>query len=163
MKKPSNRRWVLFIPLAVLTAIVWLFASELAAPKVQGYIESPLIGQPMPDIGIDLPEGPFVLNFFASWCTPCAVEHSNLMQMQKGGVKIIGVAYKDSRKNITDWLKRRGNPYMAYEHDKGAAIAMGITGVPESFAVDKNHIVRARFQGPLEEQSTVDEFLRTMQ
>ena len=159
----SRRRLVLFIPLAVLTAIVWLFAQQLAAPKVQGYIESPLIGKPLPYLGIDLPPPPFIINVFASWCAPCAIEHAPLMDMQKQGVKIVGIAFKDSRKNIDEWLKKRGNPYVSVQHDKGQALTLGITGVPESFAVDKDGIVRMRFQGPLEEPQTIKDFLQVMQ
>lgn len=163
MKKPSRRRLVLFLPLAVLTAIVWLFAQELAAPKVQGYVESPLIGQPLPDLGVPVPDGPFIVNFFASWCAPCAVEHPSLMDMQEQGIKIIGIAYKDSYKGVDEWLEKRGNPYVSVHHNKEQAVILGITGVPESFAVDANHVVRARFQGPLEEPQTIDGFLKALQ
>lgn len=163
MKKPSSRRFVLFLPLIVLTAIIWLFAQELAAPKVQGYIESPLIGQSVPDLGIKLPDGPLIINVFASWCAPCAIEHSHLMELQKQNIAIIGIVYKDSRKNIADWFKKRGNPYALVEHDKGQALTLGITGVPESFALDKNHIVRARFQGPLEDPQIIADFLKALQ
>lgn len=155
-----------YIPLLIFAAFAVLFANRLINPRVMGTIDSPLIGKPIPDLGFKhLPDGPFILNFFASWCAPCVVEHPHLMDLRKSGIVIVGVAFKDTPENIDVFLKDRGNPYKFILADSGdgPAIIMGITGVPESYAIDANHIVRARIQGPLEDPRVIAQFKAAVQ
>lgn len=159
---------VTLLPLLVFVLLTLLFADRLAAPRVNGAIDSPLIGKPMPELPFaNWPKDikpPYIVNVFASWCAPCVIEHPNLIALQKTGITIIGIAYKDTQANIKKYLKAGGNPYKAVLYDdKGeAAILLGITGVPESFAVDAQGLVRARQQGPFADADTINDFVREM-
>jgi cytochrome c biogenesis protein CcmG/thiol:disulfide interchange protein DsbE len=150
---------VTIAPLCALVLLVILFMGGLINPRASGSIDSPLIGQNVP-LNIKT-KPPYIINMFASWCAPCAVEHPALMQLQKQGVRIIGVAYKDTPEKINAYLSTGGNPYAELIHDpKGAlGITLGITGVPESFAVDGAGIIRARLQGPFTNDDDVQNFV----
>lgn len=79
---------------------------------------------------------PVLVNIFASWCAPCRIEHPLLMDLsQTEEVIMVGIAYHDSRKNLTDYLDELGNPYdyIAIDDDGQAAIDLGVRGVPETF------------------------------
>jgi len=137
------------IPLAVFIVLAGMLLYRIENPRVTGSVDSPLIGRPLPDIGMAV-KGPAIVNFFASWCAPCKVEHPYLLIAKSRGIKIVGVAYKDKQTNIAAYLQRGGNPYVnvIYDDDGKKAIDLGITGVPESFLVDEKGIVRRRLQGP---------------
>jgi cytochrome c biogenesis protein CcmG/thiol:disulfide interchange protein DsbE len=94
---------------------------------------------------------PVLVNFFASWCPPCAEEHPMLMQLQKQGVIIWGIAYKDVKQDTLNFLKERGDPFTRLAQDQPGRVAIdwGVTGVPESFLVDGKGIVRWHMPGPL--------------
>lgn len=100
---------------------------------------------------IYLPIHPFLLNAFASWCTPCALEHP--VWMSARGVTIMGLGWKDTPENIKKWIAGHGNPYAQLWQDAGgnASIPLGISGVPETFLVDGAGLVRYRFSGPVTE------------
>lgn len=159
-----KRNILVFLPFIIFAGLAILFATRLSDPRVNGYVESPLIGKALPDIGVTLPGSPFIVNFFASWCAPCAIEHPNLMKMKKDGIAIIGVVFKDTPENIDAFLKKHGNPYstIVYDDGSGPSINMGITGVPESYAIDRNHIVRMRHQGPLEDPVIINQLLEAL-
>ncbi|MBU6234515.1 MAG: redoxin family protein [Alphaproteobacteria bacterium] len=151
------------IPLVAVLLLVALFMGRLADPRMAGAIDSPLIGKPAPALGANI-KPPYVINFFASWCTPCAIEHPFLMKMKAQGVQIIGIAYKDTPEKITEYLARGGNPYtkIVYDDKGDEGITFGITGVPESFAVDSTGIIRTRLQGPFADEIAVKDFLEAM-
>lgn len=159
-----KKSWLTILPLAFILLLVAMFMDRLATPRMSGAIDSPLIGKPVPpELGITT-EPPYVINLFASWCTPCAIEHPYLLSMHKNGTKIIGIAYKDSIANIAKYLKLGGNPFSQVKYDENgdAGITLGITGVPESFAVDAAGIIRARQQGPFGDDASVKEFLEML-
>jgi cytochrome c biogenesis protein CcmG/thiol:disulfide interchange protein DsbE len=108
--------------------------------------------------------GPVVLNFFASWCAPCVEEHRLLINIANQGVPIWGIAYKDAGPQAGAFLKQRGNPYLRTARDDAGRVAIdfGITGVPESFVVDRHGIVRWHIGGPLTAQIVVDQLMPTM-
>ncbi len=93
------------------------------------------------------------INFFASWCTPCAAEMPELIALKKQfpDIKIIGVVWNDDPKNMHVFLKQHGNPFDTIWLDpKGnATMALGIKGIPESFVIDVNSQVRYHIPGPL--------------
>ena len=96
----------------------------------------------------------FIINIFASWCVPCKTEHPLLMQLKKNKISIIGINYKDNKKNAKIFLKKYGNPYQEVLLDnKGElSINLGAYGVPETFLVDKNFEIIDKHIGPINNQ-----------
>ena len=97
----------------------------------------------------------YFINIWASWCIPCKEEHKLLMELKKDGrIELIGFNYKDNFTNASSFLKDLGNPYDIIVSDKDgtASIEWGAYGVPESFLVYQNKIIK-RFIGPINNQS----------
>lgn len=129
---------------------------------------TPLENKPVPGVAIEYldSDGEFrltdfggnivVLNFFASWCTNCRTEHQALLSAASGyedlGVEFVGVAYLDDRANSRAFLDElgRGDPY-TYGFDEGSRVAVefGVVGLPETFFIDAEGIVRAKVSGPV--------------
>jgi len=103
-----------------------------------------------------------VINFYASWCTPCAAEMPELAALKKQFPKIhlAGIAWNDDPKTLTKWLKANGNPFHSSWLDaKGdATIDLGIKGIPETIVVDATGAIRFRLAGPLTEEVRNGEF-----
>ena len=100
----------------------------------------------------------YFMNIWASWCIPCKEEHKFLMELKKNGkIKLIGFNYKDNFKNASSFLKDLGNPYDIVVSDKDGtrSIEWGAYGVPESFLIYNNKIIK-KYIGPLNQQ-LVDE------
>lgn len=118
-----------------------------AAPAVQvtPLGDSPVFG----DADLRVP-GVKLVNFFASWCAPCRVEHPMLEKLASEGIKIYGVNYKDRPEDALGFLAELGNPYAAMGQDSGRmALDWGVYGVPETYVIDgEGHIV-LRFAGPI--------------
>jgi cytochrome c biogenesis protein CcmG/thiol:disulfide interchange protein DsbE len=157
------RRLAAFAPLAALLAAIALFAgwSLRRNPQVT---PNAMVGKPVPDVILPrlsgagyaplraLGKGPVLVNFYASWCAPCAQESPALMALKAEGVRIVGVAYKDDPNASTKFLKRLGDPYVESLEDRSgaAAIEFGLTGVPETYAVDAHGVIRAKRAQPLD-------------
>ena len=97
----------------------------------------------------------YLLNIWSSWCVPCKQEHPILMElMQDDNLKVIGLNYKDTKKNANNFLKELGNPYSIIIFDnKGTnSIEWGAYGVPESFLINNNKIIK-KYIGPLNKVS----------
>ncbi len=95
-----------------------------------------------------------LLNFWASWCGPCRKEHPYLMKLSmENNLDLIGINFKDKKKNALDFLKELGNPYDEIADDKFGkqSVNFGIYGIPESILVDKNLIIIKKFIGPISE------------
>ena len=91
----------------------------------------------------------YIINFFASWCKPCLLEHPLLMEMKKKGVKIIGINFRDDEENFKEWISEHGNPFEYILRDDGTiAYEMGLIGVPETLFI-VNKIIQRKIQGPL--------------
>ena len=96
----------------------------------------------------------YLLNIWSSWCVPCRQEHPFLMDLNLDDkVIIIGINYKDNLKNAENFLKELGNPYekIFIDLDGTIAIEWGAYGVPESFLIYKNEIIK-KYIGPLNQQ-----------
>jgi len=97
-----------------------------------------------------------LVNFFATWCKPCRDEHSYIKMFSKDQkIKIIGINYKDNPKNAIEWLNKLGNPYSSVPIDKDGTIAIdwGVYGIPETFLVNSNSIIKYRHVGPVTEKA----------
>ena len=97
----------------------------------------------------------YLLNIWSSWCVPCRQEHSILMELTKNdNLKVIGINYKDTIKNANNFLKELGNPYdkIIFDNKGTNSIEWGAYGVPESFLINKNKIIK-KYIGPLSEES----------
>ena len=100
-----------------------------------------------------------LINFWASWCAPCRIEHPYLMQLSKEkNLKILGVNFKDKEINASKFLNELGNPYyyMAKDTTGKQSVNFGIYGIPESILIDNETIVLKKFVGPLNEQNLND-------
>jgi cytochrome c biogenesis protein CcmG/thiol:disulfide interchange protein DsbE len=97
----------------------------------------------------------YVINMFASWCTPCRAEHPRLMQLRAAGVEILGVAYKDRPGAAAQFLNELGDPFrhVALDPDGRFGLDLGIAGVPETFVVGADGTIRAVHRGPLTEDA----------
>ena len=152
-------RWVAALPLVVLAALALLFAGYALHhdPKV---IPMALVGKPAPDVSLPRldtgamtrirdasREGPILVNFFASWCAPCQIEHPALMAMRARHVRIIGVAYKDAPANTQAFLTKLGDPFMEVlvDRDGRAGIEFGVSGVPETYLISQQGKVLAKY------------------
>ena len=97
----------------------------------------------------------YLLNIWSSWCVPCREEHPILMELKNNDrLKVIGMNYKDTKNNAKNFLKELGNPYDKIIFDsKGInAIEWGAYGVPESFLINNNKIIK-KYIGPLNKKS----------
>ncbi len=156
------RRLAALAPLAALALAVALFAGW-SLRRTATVVPMALVGKPLPDLTLlrldggpamrlrAVARGPVLVNFYASWCAPCAEEAPALMALKAEGVRIVGVAYKDRPDAAADFLRRLGDPYDAVlaDADGRAAIEFGLTGVPETYAVDAAGVIRAKRAAPL--------------
>ena len=97
----------------------------------------------------------YLLNIWSSWCVPCREEHPFLMELKKNKqLKVVGMNYKDTKKNAKNFLEELGNPYdkIIFDNKGTNAIEWGAYGVPESFLINKDKIIK-KYIGPLNQQS----------
>ena len=154
-----------YITLIIATAFIFI-SLFFGLNKKDKTLNSPLLNKPIPEINLDslknekLNESDFkkeilLVNFFASWCVPCIVEHDFLFELKKQKpIKIYGINYKDNIKNLEIWLEKLGNPYSKIGIDKTGitGINWGVNGIPESFLIDKNGIIKHKINGVIDEK-----------
>ncbi len=102
----------------------------------------------------DLKNNKFTLiNFFASWCAPCRTEHKYLLDLSNKKINIIGVNFKDKKKNANNFLKELGNPYnfVGEDSDGKASVLFGVYGIPESILIDNNLNIIKKVIGPIDQ------------
>ena len=155
-----------YIGLIIATFFIFV-CLFFALNKKEQTLKSPLLNKPAPEINLDtlvedykLSNNNFrnevvLVNFFASWCIPCIVEHDFLFKLKKQKtIKIYGINYKDNIKNLEVWLKKLGNPYAKIGIDKTGTtgIDWGVNGIPESFLIDQNGIIKHKINGVIDEK-----------
>ena len=93
-----------------------------------------------------------LINFFASWCGPCRKEHKHLMELSRNSnLKIIGVNFKDDKKNAIKFLKEMGNPFfiLTKDYEGKKSVNFGIYGIPETILINKDLKILKKYVGPL--------------
>ena len=161
------------IPLVVFGALVVFLAIGLTRDPRE--VPSPFIGKPAPAFSLatladparvltpaDLRGKVWLLNVWASWCVACRQEHPLLVEFSRSNrVPIIGLDYKDKRDDAAAWLARFGNPYAAsiVDADGRTGIEYGVYGVPETFLIDREGVIRYKRIGPLTAEALRDEVL----
>ncbi len=169
---------LLVLPLVALVGLIAVFALNI--DRDPSFVQSVLIDKPAPEFslapveGIDVPgfdaaslKGEVtVVNVFASWCSPCRDEHPLLVSLkEQTGVRLVGINQKDAPQNARAFLAELGNPYDAVGADTNgrASIDWGVYGVPETFVVDAQGIVRFKHIGPISPQSLQNEVIPAIQ
>jgi cytochrome c biogenesis protein CcmG, thiol:disulfide interchange protein DsbE len=159
--KPGFALWLPLILFAGFVALVIYGLSRTANTDVV----SAFIGKPLP--AFDLPPAsddrpglatavfaggkPRLLNVFASWCVPCAVEAPQLAALAAQGAEIDGVAIRDRKQDLARFLAQNGNPFARIGRDdlSQVQLAIGSSGVPETFVIDGKGIIRYQHIGDI--------------
>ncbi|MDP2786016.1 MAG: DsbE family thiol:disulfide interchange protein [Sulfurimicrobium sp.] len=154
------------IPLGIFIVLVVFLGIGLKLNPRE--VPSPLIGKPAPDFKLALLSDParqlspadlrgkvWLFNVWASWCASCRQEHDLLLGLaRQGGVPIYGMDYKDQPGDAQAVLNRYGNPYVetVVDLDGRTGINYGVYGVPETYLIDKNGIIRYKHTGPVTQE-----------
>ncbi|MEZ5145218.1 MAG: redoxin family protein [Acidimicrobiales bacterium] len=150
---------------AAVGVVLLVFIGVLATrkPAEERDQQSPLVGKAVPALSgatldggrydIDNQRGRYVLiNFFASWCIPCQLEHPELVQFAQrheaaGDASVVSVSFQDSEQKIRDFFAQKGGSWPVIAGQNSAAIDFGVAALPESYLVDPNGIVVQKFVG----------------
>lgn len=160
-------RYSLWIIVGLASLLFGLFAYQLTQPK-DDFVQSAMVGQPMPDFDLppasesrpglsraDLADGtPRLLNVFASWCIPCAAEAPQLDALERSGANIVAVAIRDRQEDVDRFLATSGNPFTRIGRDdiSEVQLAIGSSGVPETFVIDGNGVITYQHIGDIREE-----------
>lgn len=154
-----------FIPIAAFLTLVGVMAWGLLIREDRDALPSAFLDKAAPDF--DLPrllaegdtltvadlkgEGPVVLNFWASWCAPCRVEHPELIRLARDGVRVIGINYKNEPEKAKQFLEQLGNPFEVVGVDESGrtGIEFGVAALPETFVLDANGTIIYKHVGPI--------------
>ncbi|MEN9866357.1 MAG: hypothetical protein RL748_1947 [Pseudomonadota bacterium] len=155
------RRFLL--PLLIFIALVGFLAVGLRLNPRE--VPSPLINKPAPEFTLTQLHHPeqtigskqmrgqvWLLNVWASWCVACRQEHPVMVEFAKQNiVPLIGLNYKDQRSDAQAWLQQFGNPYQvsAFDDKGQVGIDFGVYGVPETFLIDQQGVIRFKQIGPM--------------
>jgi len=153
------------LPLLLFLGLALMLAAGLGRDPKE--VPSPLIGKPAPAFTLtrlddaqqsikrdDLLGKVWMLNVWASWCVACREEHPLLVEFsRRKTVPVYGLNYKDARTDGLRWLAKFGNPYDAslFDNDGKVGIDFGVYGVPETFIIDKQGVIRFKHIGPVTE------------
>jgi cytochrome c biogenesis protein CcmG/thiol:disulfide interchange protein DsbE len=168
------RRILYLLPLLAFCVLATWFALALRPNYDPQILPSAMIDQPAPSFDLsNLNGGPnlvlsglqgqvVLVNFFASWCAPCRVEHPILMRLAaQEHVALYGIDYKDRPEDARRILAQLGDPYrvIGLDPDGTTGINFGVYGVPETYVIDKTGRIRKRFVGPLSAEALQQELL----
>jgi len=155
------------VPLAVFVLMVGLLAYGLRLDPKK--VPSPLIDKPAPAFSLTMLEDPtrklstadlagqvWVLNVWASWCVSCRAEHEIITELANQNlVTVVGLNYKDESADATRWLDKYGNPYAVsvVDGDGRVGIDWGVYGVPETFVIGADGLIKYKHIGPVTRES----------
>jgi cytochrome c biogenesis protein CcmG/thiol:disulfide interchange protein DsbE len=169
-----SRLWLMLIPVIVFAGLAALFWKGLSGEPSK--IPSALINKPVPEFTLDAVPGlgvpgfatadlksgkVTVVNVWASWCAPCRIEHPLLIELaRRSDIALFGINYKDEPENSVRFLGTLGQPFAAVGMDSNgrAAVNWGVYGVPETFIVDGQGVIRYKHIGPLTPESITGKF-----
>ncbi|QFT96341.1 Thiol:disulfide interchange protein CycY precursor [Roseovarius sp. THAF8] len=159
----SKTSFLMVLPPVIFAALAAVFYIGMQREDPDA-LPSAIEGKPAPAVALTALEGktPFtdaelrsggvkLVNYWASWCAPCRVEHPHLEALAEEGVTIYGVNYKDQPGNALGFLEELGDPYTAIGADPNGRMALdwGLYGVPETYVIDGEGRVVLRFPGPI--------------
>ena len=159
------KKKILLLPLGLFLLILLTFAYLLVIDRNPQAIPSNLINKKIPNFEAnslfkdkkfifsqELKPEIVLINFFATWCKPCRDEHLYIKKFsEQEKIRVIGINYKDDPEKTIKWLNDLGNPYSDVLLDKKGQIAIdwGVYGIPETFVVNSNGIIKYRQAGPI--------------
>ncbi len=161
-------RLLYLVPVVIFGVIAGNLLWGLNPERDPREIPSVMIDQPVPEFALsaiegmegpglktaDLTDGQVTLvNFFASWCVPCRIEHAFLIELvEQDGARLVGINYKNEAEEARAWLAQLGNPYAAIGADTTGRVGIewGVYGLPETFIVDRKGRIRYRRVGPID-------------
>ncbi|WP_435417942.1 DsbE family thiol:disulfide interchange protein [Parerythrobacter aurantius] len=169
------KKLLLWVPLALFLFFVGIAAYQLTQPRDEN-VRSAMIGKPVPAFSLQGADGktvtqavfqdgkPKLLNIWASWCAPCIAEAPMLEMLEARGATIVGVALKDKPENMERFLAQHGNPYSTIVRDDYSQlhVAIGASGVPETFVVDGQGVIRYQLIGPVTDRD-IDVLLQELE
>lgn len=161
------------VPLGIFVVLAIFLAVGLQRNPQE--IPSPFIGKPAPAFTLtqlenanknfspqDMQGKVWLLNVWASWCGPCRAELPELLEFSKQGVApLVGLNYTDAREDGNKWLNQFGNPYQlsVFDGDGRVGIDYGVYGVPETFIIDKQGVIRMKHVGPVTAEVIKEKFV----
>ena len=160
------KRVLIWAPLVLFALVFALVAGGLLKPGDR-VVHSAMVGKPLPALALppllpgkpgivtaELRGKPRLLNVFASWCLPCIAEAPQLMKLKQAGVEIDAIAIRDTPEAVQAFLARHGDPYARIGDDKAsrAQLALGSSGVPETFVIDAEGRIAYQHIGDIREE-----------
>ena len=160
-KKQVVLKYIKLSPIILFLILFYFLFWKIKNIQNNKELQSVLLNQDLPKLELEFVDGKFtlgsllgkkafIINFFASWCAPCRVEHEVLEKYSKDQI-IIGIAYKDDISSVKRFLKELGDPYdvLMLDPEGRAAIDLGLYGVPETYFIDSKGKIKYRQVGPL--------------
>ncbi len=170
----NHEKMIARVPLLIFGALILILIIGLSHNSRQSSKFAQHVGDPVPATDLPILDGsgarftteswqgqPYLVNFFASWCADCRLEHEELMTLADTHIPMIGITFKDKPAKTETYLDEAGNPFVAVAEDENgrAGIDWGLTGVPETFVVDARGIIRWHHIGGLTDKIVSDELM----
>ena len=162
------KKIIKFVPLILLTLVCLFFLLFILLEKDPSSPPSALIDKQLPQfstlslydenikLSSDDIETYTLINFFASWCTPCKAEHHLFFKIKKNhpNIYLVGISYKDDPEDSKQYLSEEGNPYSFVGLDQYGKVALefGVFGLPETFIISNEGKIIFKHMGPLTEE-----------
>lgn len=165
-KRKKSLKLGFLIPLVIFIGLVAMLYMRLGKPT--DIVTNTALERPVPTFELpllsdtsrimtndNLPDEPFLMNIWGSWCPTCIIEHPFLMKLEERGVNLVGVNYKDDIGNALGYLNKGGDPFSMSIQDLSGqfALDLGLTGAPETFVVDGEGVIRQHIIGEVNESN----------